>query len=68
MKLITEATLDDTFNKQMMKIQDAIEALEKMPAMFTSQKSWPVSSQVRALEIASKDLDKLAIHFAGLRT
>ena len=56
MKLIQEANNDDAFNKQMLKIQDAIEALEKLvPKM-----DHPVSSQPRMVEVAADDLKKLA--------
>lgn len=54
MKLIREANEDDKFNRQMLKIQDAIEALEKINL------EWPVASQVRMLEVAGDDLRKLA--------
>lgn len=63
MKLIQEATTDDTFNKQMMKIQDAIEALEKIP--FSADHK-PVGTQVRALKVSAEDLNKLAQKFDGL--
>lgn len=56
MKLIQEASVDDTFNNLMMKIQDSIEALEKLvPKM-----DHPVSSQPRMVEVASSDLKKIA--------
>jgi uncharacterized coiled-coil DUF342 family protein len=56
MKLIQEANLDDQLNRQMMKIQDAIEAIEKMvPNM-----EYPVASQQNMVEQASSDLMKIA--------
>jgi len=56
MKLIQEASVDDQFNNLMMKIQDAIEKLEKLvPTM-----DHPVSSQPRMLEVSGDDLKKLA--------
>lgn len=56
MKLIQEASADDRFNSLMMKVQDAIEALEKLvPTM-----DFPVSSQPRMLEVSADDLKKLA--------
>lgn len=56
MKLIQEATTDDNFNKHMMKIQDAIEALEKLEEKMDQ----PVSSQPNMIEIAAEDLMRLA--------
>ena len=56
MKLIQEASVDESFNKLMLKIQDSIEALEKLvPKM-----DHPVSSQPRMVEVASSDLKKIA--------
>lgn len=64
MKLIQEANLDEQFNRQMMKIQDAIEALEKMvPSM-----DYPVTSQQRMIEVASSDLAKIAKTIADTRS
>jgi hypothetical protein len=55
MKLIQEANMDDQFNRQMMKIQDAIEALEKMAPQMEA----PVPSQVHMVEAATQDLMKI---------
>lgn len=63
MKLIQEASLDDQFNRQMMKIQDAIEALEKM----APQMEFPVASQVRMLEQAASDIQKIGKTLAETR-
>lgn len=67
MKLIQEAALDDQFNTQMDKIQQAIIKLEALAQSFNKEQHWPVRTQVRMLEVASKDLDKLAMHFQALR-
>ena len=57
MKLIQEASVDDQFNNLMMKVQDAIEKLEKLvPTM-----DHPVSSQPRMLEVSADDLKQLAV-------
>ena len=57
MKLIQEADTDKSFNDLMMKMQDAIEKLEKLvPTM-----KLPASNQPRMLEISSDDLKKLAV-------
>lgn len=56
MKLLQEADLDAEFNKHIGKIQDAIEALEKLVPKFKDQKLKPVSTQRMALEVASADL------------
>lgn len=67
MNLLQEADLDGQFNAQMDKIQQAIIKLEKLAQQFNSTKHWPVASQVRMLDTASKDLDKLAMHFQSMR-
>jgi hypothetical protein len=54
MKLIQEADTDDQFNNQLMKIQDAIERVEKLVI------DHPVSTQIRMLEVAGNDLLKLS--------
>jgi hypothetical protein len=56
MKLIQEANADDMFNAQMMKIQDAVERLEKL----VQQIDLPVNSQIRALEYSAEDLKRMA--------
>lgn len=53
-QLIKEANNDDSFNTQMMKIQDAIEVLEKIVPLMD-----PLTSQSRALELSSDDLKRL---------
>ena len=68
MKLLQEADLDKQFNTQMDRIQQAIIKLEALAQQFTKDKHWPVPTQVRALETATRDLDKLSIHFRALRT
>ena len=64
MKLIQEASVDETFNRHMMKIQDAIEALEKL----VPQMEHPVSSQPRMVEVAAEDLKKIASTLSAART
>lgn len=60
-KLLKEAALDDKFNVQMKKVQDAIPKLNdildemKQPSSMTR----PVSSQLMALRYAAEDLKKL---------
>lgn len=61
MKLIQEANADDMFNKQMLKVQDAIEKMEKLEIDL------PVSSQIYSLEAASQDFEKLAKKFRDAR-
>lgn len=64
MKLIQEASADDKFNSLMMKIQDAVEALEKLvPTM-----DFPVSSQPRMLDVSGDDLKKLAVQLEKRRS
>ena len=53
-KLIKEANNVDLFNKQMMKIQEAIVALEKIVPLMD-----PLASQSHALELSSDDLKRL---------
>jgi len=67
MKLITEAALDDQFNVQIGKIQDAIEKLEALTQAFMKEQHWTTLSQVRALDRAQNDIQKLADHFSALR-
>jgi hypothetical protein len=57
--LLTEASLDDQFNVQMSKIQEAIIKLEKIAKNFESETLKPVRSQKSALEAASQDLVKI---------
>jgi hypothetical protein len=60
MKLISEAALDDQFNKQMMKIQDAIHALEQIAGKLSKDgTTTPIRSQRLALEVAIEDLHKI---------
>ena len=63
-KLIQEASVDDSFNRQMMKIQDAIEALEALEPKMDS----PVASQGRMLEVSAEDLKKLAAKLQDKRS
>jgi hypothetical protein len=58
MKLINEAALDDKFNIEMAKIQDAIEKLEKIAVGYGGDIS-PVKSQRVALSNAIVDLTKI---------
>lgn len=67
MKLITEAALDDQFNVQMGKIQDAIKKLQDLSKKFDRSMHMPVRSQVTALNTASKDLETLAMVLGALR-
>lgn len=60
MKMITEASADEQFSRQLMKLQDAIETLEKMPDEFDRKGVKPVSTQITALEYASENLSALA--------
>lgn len=66
MKLLTEATLDDQFNQQMAKIQDAIAKLEALSKKFAEGDVRPVESQFRALQRASTDLDSVARDMFGM--
>lgn len=59
MKLLQEADLDAEFNRHMGKIQDAIEALEKLAPKFKSENLKPVPTQRMALEVAADDLKAL---------
>lgn len=63
MGLIKEASDDEIFNKHLMKIQDAIEALEKIK--FEDR---PVSSQIIALKVSAEDLERLAKKLEDKRT
>jgi hypothetical protein len=60
-KLLKEAELDDRFNIQMNKIQDAIGKLEDIIAEMQKPGSMnkPVRSQLAALRIAAEDLKSL---------
>jgi len=60
--LIQEANFDDMFNRQLMKIQDAIESIEQM-GITTA----PVSSQIIALKMAASDLTKQAERFQRVK-
>lgn len=64
MKLIQEASTDDVFNQQVMKVQNAIEALEKIS--FDSEQR-PVGSQITALKVSAEDLSRLAKKLEALR-
>ena len=59
MKLLAEATIDDQFNVQMGKIQQAIIELEKIAETFSKGDATPVASQKAALNAASQDLLKV---------
>ena len=63
MKLIQEANTDDQFNKLMMKVQDAIEALETLETKLEQ----PVNTQIRMLEVSGEDLKKLATKLKAKR-
>lgn len=56
MKLLTEASIDDQFNIQMNKIQQAIIKLEKIALGFGEGGAKPIASQKNALAAASQDL------------
>jgi len=60
-KLLKEAELDDRFNVQMKKIQDAVSKLEGVIADMQKPGSMnrPVSSQLSALRFAAEDLKRL---------
>jgi hypothetical protein len=68
MSLLQEAELDDQFNTQLSKIQEAIIKLEKLAGSFNKNQHWPVRTQIRGLEVAHQDLDKLVTLYSGLRT
>lgn len=59
MKLINEAALDDQFNVQVGKIQDAIAKLEKIGLNYGTGGLKPVQSQKSALTHAIDDLKKV---------
>jgi len=59
MRMMTEATIDDQFNKNLDDLQGAIERLEKIIGQFDDKKVRPVKSQLWALEIAAEDVKKL---------
>ncbi len=60
-KLIQEATLDDAFNAQMKKVQDAVRKLDdvidemKKPGSMTK----PTKTQLMQLRYAAEDLKRL---------
>jgi hypothetical protein len=66
MKLLQEASVDEKFNAQMGKIQDAIQKLEQLCGQFETEKVRPVRSQYRMAEIAAEDLVKLAAKIKSL--
>lgn len=66
MKLITEAALDDQFNAQMIKVQDAVIKLEKLAEKF-DKTTRPVASQISALKAAASDFTKLGTQLEELR-
>ncbi len=59
MKLLNEASVDDQFNVQMNKIQQAIIKLEKLALGFGDGGVKPVKSQQTALAAAASDLKKI---------
>lgn len=59
MRMINEASVDDEFNVQMSKIQQAIIKLEKLLPKFQDPAFKPVRSQRMALEVAESDLRDL---------
>jgi hypothetical protein len=59
MKMINEASVDDAFNLQIGKIQDAIIKLEGLLPKFQDPMYKPVRSQRMALEVAESDLRNL---------
>lgn len=63
MKLISEAQQDDTFNKQLGKIQSAIEVLETLVKKEGAGAF--VSSQRNAMKVTLDDLQALTIKFNG---
>ena len=56
-KLLKEAAIDDRFNVQMNRIQQAIIALEKLTDELVQ--AGPVGSQRTALQAAASDLKRL---------
>jgi hypothetical protein len=62
MKLIQEAALDDKFNTQLGKIQDAISKLNDIVVTMTApgSQSKPVRSQAFAVKVIADDLKDLA--------
>lgn len=59
--------LDDKFNAQMLKIQTAIEKLQKMPDEFFDVGHTPTESQLMQLIHASEDLRNVQTRLGGLR-
>lgn len=57
-KLLKEAALDDKFNVQMAKIQDAISKLNDLVGQMTGMTK-PVASQKLAVRHAAEDLKAL---------
>jgi hypothetical protein len=64
MKLLNEAQVDDEFNRNMQKIQDAVIALEKLLPRFKETK--PVRTQFRACDVAAEDLQRLSKRLQAL--
>lgn len=58
-KLLAEAAIDDQFNVQMNKIQQAIIKLEKIALGFGDGGEKPVRTQQIALSSAASDLKKI---------
>lgn len=67
MKMITEANLDDKFNKHLQKVQDGVQELMKLTDEFKKQSIRPVSTQVTALAFAAEDIAQLAKRLKELR-
>lgn len=65
--MITEANLDDKFNKNLQKVQDGIQELVKLAEEFKKQTIRPVSTQVTALQFAAEDITQLAKRFKEMR-
>jgi hypothetical protein len=59
MTLLKEASIDDQFNAQMDKIQQAIIKLEKLALGFGEGGTKPVRSQRAMLNAAASDLKKI---------
>jgi hypothetical protein len=59
MTLLTEASIDDQFNTQMDKIQQAIIKLEKIALGFGDGGEKPVRTQRTMLNAAASDLKKI---------
>lgn len=66
--MLQEASIDEAFNRQLGKIQDAIDELQKIHARFEKENVKPVSTQVTALRYAAEDMEKLHKMYDALKS